>query len=73
MPESSTTSPDPTPYLVNEAEAARLLGVCPITVRRWGLDGRLARVSLGRLQRYRYSDIRRVLDEGLPALSKPRA
>ena len=76
MPEP-TPSPTPTTadtgqtYLVTEAEAARLLGVSAISVRRWALDGRLARVSLGRLQRYRYADLLRVRDQGLPP--KPRA
>jgi predicted site-specific integrase-resolvase len=50
------------PLVVDQATAARMLGVSVSTLRRWGREGRGPRViRLSRLVRYRPSDLRRFL------------
>jgi predicted site-specific integrase-resolvase len=50
------------PLVVDQATAARMLGVSVSTLRRWGREGKGPRViRLSRLVRYRPSDLRRFL------------
>jgi len=48
-------------------EVAESLACSPALVRRLGARGSLHRVKLGRLVRYRASDVARLVAEGLPS------
>lgn len=53
----------PTLQLLDQAAAARILGVQPSTLERWRFEGKALRwVKIGRLCRYRLSDIQAYLD-----------
>jgi len=51
--------------LITVSEAAALLSVAPITLRKWGAQGRLPLVKLGRAVRVRLEDIQRIAQEGI--------
>ena len=51
--------------LVTIAEAAALLSVAPMTLRKWSAQGRLPIVKLGRAVRVRLEDIQRIAQEGI--------
>jgi excisionase family DNA binding protein len=50
--------------LLNWQEAALFLSVKPSTIRAWTRKGRLASVKLGKLVRYRRSDLEAVIRKG---------
>lgn len=53
------------PQLVTIAEAAALLSVAPMTLRKWYAEGRLPVVKLGRAVRVRLADIEKIVQMGL--------
>jgi hypothetical protein len=57
----TATEPD---RLLNTREAAERLACSPALVRRFGARGVLPRVKLGRLTRYRASDVGRLVTGG---------
>ena len=61
-----SVSPDSTSdRLLDTHDVAAQLSVSPGLVRRWGARGVLPRVKLGRLTRYRASDVARLVAEGV--------
>ena len=50
---------------VKVKEAARMLGVCPNTVRAWGADGKIPeyRHPVNRYRLYKRDELERILDE----------
>ena len=61
----ANTPPHPTePLAVGLDEAARLIGLSPITLRRRAKNGSLPLVRLGRRTLVRLDDLRRLLETG---------
>jgi excisionase family DNA binding protein len=60
------TNQNPEDRLLALPEVARQLACSPGLVRRLGSRGVLPRVKLGRLVRYRASDVTRLVTEGVP-------
>jgi len=56
----------PTALLVNQSEAARLVGVSRYTLWRWVRDGVLQSVMVRGVPRYRVADLERLAAEGAP-------
>jgi len=50
--------------LLNVQEFAQALGITVSCARRWLLEGKVARVKLGRLVRIPASECERLIDEG---------
>jgi excisionase family DNA binding protein len=63
---------DPAPLRTTE-QAARYLSVSPHTIRKWAAQGRLRRVKIGALTRYRRADLDRIAARGLPQLGERMA
>jgi excisionase family DNA binding protein len=59
-------NPNPEDRLLALPEVAERLACSPGLVRRLGSRGVLPRVKLGRLVRYRASDVSRLVTEGVP-------
>jgi excisionase family DNA binding protein len=60
--------------LVSIEEAARLLGIRPITVRTWAAARKIARVKLGRRVLIPCTEITRLIEQStIPALPEHRA
>jgi excisionase family DNA binding protein len=53
------------PRLISVFEAGRLLGISKHTVRAWGYQGRLQSIKMGRRVLIPYSEIERVVNEGV--------
>jgi excisionase family DNA binding protein len=64
--ESSGSLASTADHLLALPEVAARLSVSSALVRRWGARGVLPRVKLGRLTRYRASDVARLVAEGVP-------
>ncbi len=50
--------------LLNWLEAAKYLAVRPSTIRAWTRNGRLASVKLGKVVRYRRTDLEALIKRG---------
>ena len=61
------TPTPPDDHLLTVREVAERLACSPALVRRLGARGVLPKVKLGRLARYRASDVARLVAEGLPS------
>jgi hypothetical protein len=63
----SSVSPEGTQdRLLALHDVAAQLSISPALVRRYGARGVLTRVKLGRLTRYRASEVARLVTEGVP-------
>ena len=69
------TLTDPPDHLLDVAEAATLLGLrSPRTLYKWAYAGRIPSVKIGRLVRFRRSDVERLIAKGeRPAFALPGA
>lgn len=50
--------------LISTQEAARILGISTKTVERRAAEGAITPIRLGRLVRYRYSEVLRIVETG---------
>jgi excisionase family DNA binding protein len=57
--------------LLKVQEFAQALGITPSCVRRWLLEGKVAKVKLGRLVRIPASECERLIDEGTQPARQP--
>jgi DNA-binding transcriptional MerR regulator len=51
--------------LVDISAVARMLGVAPVTLRRWDRSGKLPAVRIGARRKYSLADTRRLQKEGV--------
>lgn len=49
--------------LITRADLAELLGVCSRTLRRWEQRGWLPSLRVRRMVRYRYSDVKKLIQD----------
>ena len=58
MPEEKNTAPINDETLINDVEAAKVLGVAPATMRKWRCQGKPpVFLKIGRLIKYRTGDL----------------
>ena len=63
-----------TTNLMNVQEFAQALGVTTACVRRWILERRIASIKVGRLVRLPFSEVARIIEDGLrPAKAARKA
>jgi excisionase family DNA binding protein len=53
--------------LMSAKETALMLGCSIAAIRKWASQGRLNRVKVGRLARFRRQEIEKIADNGLPS------
>jgi len=53
--------------LMSAKETALMLGCSIAAIRKWAYQGRLNRVKVGRLARFRREEIERIAASGLPS------
>jgi len=66
---STNPLPRPEPLSVGLAEAARIVGLSPATLRRRNKDGMLPMVRVGGRRLIRLADLRRLVQAGEPSSS----